>query len=835
MKFIFRIANRLGLSMLWTLPSYFLPTLGFSQSLEFQTVEVVAQTPLPSLNAKLQDTPTHVQLLNKDSAPLGGTNLVDVLNDNIGGISVSNATGNVYQNDVNYRGFQATSVLGAPVGLSVYFDGVRFNEPFGSIVNWDLIPMNAVSSVSLMPGSNPLFGLNTLGGAVAVNTKNGQDNLGSSLSVLGGAFGRKASKFDAGWIDSPHNTDYFVAANLDQQDGYRSFSSSRVFQGFGKARWQSDDLATKFELSLANANNVLNGTQALPMSMMGDPKQAYTAPDSVANQMTLINVKGSHWSSENDLFNGNLFFRQSNATSVNSNANLDDGCFDSNSDVIAKCQNLALNGTAPNSVAPNALGLKRFTGDINTDLIKARTTQESLGGSIQWTNLDNFKALSNAFTIGSAFDVSKIGFDQSTVLAQLIDHQALETGNLRYFFPSTTSASGTNVLDKVGLNANTSNFSIFSTDTLNLSEHWSTTVSGSFNLSNIIQTGSNQQTLNGDGGYSWTDPSSQVNFYNPTFIGSQYYSGTSLKTIAAPGSASSPTVSVASGQAGPQVNSLSGNHHYRRFNPAFGMNYNPTQSLGFFASYSESMRAPTPIELSCANPNSPCALPTGFNGDPDLRAVVAKTFELGARGKFNSKVSWSTAIYNTRTSNDIEFLYDTATTGYFNNVGSTERSGLELGIQSKSAPFKWSLNYGYVNAQYLTPFTTAQGVSVTSGSLIPGIAEQTLKIKASYRYSSDLTLGANWALVSGQFAHGDENNLDPRGKIPGYGVVNFDLHYYINDDLNLFGVLSNAFNHSYSTYAILGTNVYSGSAEQFRTPAAPRAFWLGANYSFGRH
>jgi outer membrane receptor protein involved in Fe transport len=294
-------------------------------------------------------------------------------------------------------------------------------------------------------------------------------------------------------------------------------------------------------------------------------------------------------------------------------------------------------------------------------------------------------------------------------------------------------------------------------------------------------------------------------------------------------------VSVASGQAGPQVNSLNGIHSYRRFNPALGVNYNPSQALGFFASYSESMRAPTPIELSCANPSSPCALPTGFNGDPDLKAVVAKTFELGARGKLNSRLSWSTAIYNTKTSNDIEFLYDTSTTGYFNNVGSTERRGLELGIQSKSDPFKWSINYGYVNAQYLTPFTTAQGLYVTSGSLIPGIADQTLKIKASYRFTPDLTLGGNWVLVSGQYAHGDENNQDANGKIPGYGVVNFDLHYKINDELNLFAVLNNAFNQNYSTYGILGTNVYSGASEQFRTPAAPRAIWMGANYSFGRH
>ncbi|WP_164281382.1 TonB-dependent receptor, partial [Stenotrophomonas indicatrix] len=89
-------------------------------------------------------------------------------------------------------------------GVSVYFDGVRMNEPFGSIVNWDLIPMNAMSSVNILPGSNPMFGLNTLGGALVVNTKNGKDNAGTSIEALGGSFGRRALSFETGIVDKAH-------------------------------------------------------------------------------------------------------------------------------------------------------------------------------------------------------------------------------------------------------------------------------------------------------------------------------------------------------------------------------------------------------------------------------------------------------------------------------------------------------------------------------------------------------------------------------------------------------------------------------------------------------
>lgn len=813
--------------------SWGLMSEGLAQNVTLEKVEVVATTPVNALGMQQQLIASDAQTLGTGVInPLITTNLADLLNDNIGSVSVSNSTGNGYQNDVNYRGFQVTSILGAPVGLSVYFDGVRFNEPFGSIVNWDLIPINAISSMTLMPGSNPLFGLNTLGGAVSANTKNGQDNPGSSLSVMGGSFGRKSLQFERGFSDEGHNTDYFLALNLDHQQGFRLYSQSEVAQWFGKGRWQSDDLATKLELSVTGANNFLRGTQALPLSMMDTPAMSYTWPDSVANQMTLVNFRGSHWAGENDLINGNLFFRQSNSQTINSNAALDDGCYASDGSLSVKCLNLAPNGTVNNSIATNALGLARYTGDINTSLIDSSTVQSTVGGSLQWTNLDALKGMNNSFTLGGAFDYSRIGFDQSSLLARLINYQTVETGNSRYFFPSTGSTSGSNLIDSVHLSAHASDVSLFSSDTLFLNEHWSAVASGSYNVSVLSQSGANQQNLNSDGGYSWTDPSSLINYYNPSFIGSQYLSGSTLKTIAAPGSVAASNVSVANGQAGPQVNSLNGDHHFERFNPALGLNYNPSKQLGFFASYSESMRAPTPIELSCANPNSPCALPTGFNGDPDLKAVVAKTLELGARGKMNPSLSWNVAIYDTRTSNDIEFLYDTSTTGFFSNVGNTQRKGFELGINSNAEPFKWALNYGFVNASFRSAFTTAQGVSVKSGDQIPGIANQTLKLRASYRFTPELSLGARGLLVGSQYAHGDENNQDPSGKVPGYVLVNLDLKYQLNEQLSLVVILNNAFNRTYSTYGILSTNVYTGTNEQFRTPAPPRALWVAAQYKF---
>jgi iron complex outermembrane receptor protein len=88
------------------------------------------------------------------------------------GVSLSSQTGNEFQLDFNYRGFVASPVIGTPQGLAVYQNGVRINEVFGDIVNWDFIPQNAINQLTLVP-SNPVYGLNATGGALAFQMKNG--------------------------------------------------------------------------------------------------------------------------------------------------------------------------------------------------------------------------------------------------------------------------------------------------------------------------------------------------------------------------------------------------------------------------------------------------------------------------------------------------------------------------------------------------------------------------------------------------------------------------------------------------------------------------------------
>jgi hypothetical protein len=157
------------------------------------TMEIVATTPLagtdlsPDQIAAPTQTASGAQI---DSS--GSLDLEDFLNRRFNGVYLNEMQGNPFQPDVNFRGYTASPLLGTPQGISVYLDGVRQNQPFGDVVSWDLIPQNAIESVTLMPGSDPLFGLNTLGGALSVQTKDGLSNPGVSGKLTYGSSGRKA-------------------------------------------------------------------------------------------------------------------------------------------------------------------------------------------------------------------------------------------------------------------------------------------------------------------------------------------------------------------------------------------------------------------------------------------------------------------------------------------------------------------------------------------------------------------------------------------------------------------------------------------------------------------
>ena len=158
---------------------------------ELSEIEVVGTSLLPGLEIEEEKLPYEVRSF--DSENLGNETslgITDVLNQSVPGVFTNEVQGSPYQGDVTFRGFRASSILGAAQGLSVYIDGIRINEPFGDVVNWDMIPEFALDNVSLIPGSNPMYGLNTLGGALSLTTKSGLSHPGKVARISFGSFNR---------------------------------------------------------------------------------------------------------------------------------------------------------------------------------------------------------------------------------------------------------------------------------------------------------------------------------------------------------------------------------------------------------------------------------------------------------------------------------------------------------------------------------------------------------------------------------------------------------------------------------------------------------------------
>jgi len=301
--------------------------------------------------------------------------------------------------------------------------------------------------------------------------------------------------------------------------------------------------------------------------------------------------------------------------------------------------------------------------------------------------------------------------------------------------------------------------------------------------------------------------------------------------------------------------SLTGNAHYERINPSVGLTFHPNDNYTTYASYSESNRAPTSIELGCSNEAQPCNLPTQMADDPPLEMVVAKTVEFGARGKIANNMSWNAAIYSGKNQDDILFVYANASNGlgYFTNVDETTREGIDLGFSGQFDDLSLEVNYGFVMARYGSDFTIANEVNTSSdgdaiqikdGDYLPNIPKHHMKIRANYRINPSWFVGATVSAFSKSYMMGNENqghdaSQGIQGETPGYAVMNLDSQYYIGENWQLSLKAINIFDNEYYTGGRLAetrvqTDRSFGNEREVASliPGAPRAAWLGLRYEF---
>ena len=297
---------------------------------------------------------------------------------------------------------------------------------------------------------------------------------------------------------------------------------------------------------------------------------------------------------------------------------------------------------------------------------------------------------------------------------------------------------------------------------------------------------------------------------------------------------------------------LDGNHSYVRFNPGLGLTYTISPAVALFASYAEANRVPTPSELSCASPTSPCTLANFFVGDPNLKQVVARTIEFGARGQVRLaprvSLTWNADLYRSNDQDDI-VLVGSATPGldYFRNVDRTRRQGVELSLQLSAPRWHAWLDYAFTDATFqtsltldspLNPAADANGqIHVAPGDRLPGVPQHRLNFGARYNVTPAWTLGLSGVVASGQYLFGDEANLTPA--TTPYVVLNANTSYRITPALQVFALVENALNERYVTYGTFSPTssvpnaIVPGATEtRSLSPASPIAAYAGLRMRF---
>ena len=736
-------------------------------------VVVIDSTPVPALGTPIDKYPGNVQ-----SVPAGDierqhpASFADALYRAFGSVNVNANQGNPWQNDLTYRGFLASPLAGSPIGLSMYLDGMRFNDGFGETINWDLLPQSAIAGIDLIPGSNPIFGLNTLGGALAVHTKRGHDFPGARLEASGGSFGRWNVTGEYGGSHGPF--DWFLTFNMLNEAGWREHSPSALGQVFAKVGYRTD--RTDLELAYGFADNSLIGNALAPESLLARDRNAvYTFPDETQNLMHLVNARGSRWLTDELLLSANAFYRSYQRRTENGDVEL--SCRDEEERLAFTADGRAVHLSqcaGPEDGLVHRRG-RPLEGDLERDaeaeFRATKTRTDDWGVTLQLSHKGRIFGLGNQVTGGVAYDGHRARFRQSEAEAEFVPR-----GN-------SVRVEQTEAFETaVDVRTDQQNVGVFLTDTLDITEWLSLTVGARYQRVRI-----RIRDESGD---------------NPD---------------------------------------LDGDHTFQRVSPAAGVTVRPLRGLTLFAAYAEGFRAPTAAELSCADPLAPCNLPNAFIADPPLDPVVARTYELGARGRVRAAgaLEWSVALFRTDLRDDILFTRtETTGAGFFQNVARTRRQGAEASLRGGAwRRLTYSLGYAFVDATYqsavtLASVTEAGGVAVRSGDRIPGIPRHNVKVAAEVAVLDTLWIGAEVVSVSDSYLRGDDGNDQPA--LSGYTLLNLTIRWAPIKHLEIWGRVDNVTNAEYATAGARNWNAFAEpiGVERFVAPGAPIAGWAGVKVRF---
>ncbi len=739
------------------------------------TVEIVGATPLLGSGVDRNKVPAQSNVVTgQDITRDGNADALRALNEAVPGVSLDAAAGNPFQPSLFYHGFQASPLQGNPQGLAVYLNGARFNQPFGDTVNWDLIPSLAVARMDLV-GSNPVFGLNALGGALSVEMKNGFTYPGAEIDLLGGSFAHYQGEFQYG-VRSGNVAVYAAGSGL-QEGGWRDLQSSDLGNFYGDLGWRGE--RGEVHVNVTAAQTRLNGPGTAPVQLLAvDPAAQFTAPNLITNKYTRVNLTGNYDVSDNTSLQGNAYYDYLLQKVYNGNVADASPCDDGSGFL---CVSPGVFATGRNG-APIADFLN---GGPYSDLDQQSTNTNGYGASLQATNHKEVLGRSNQFIVGASFDGGQTLFGASTQIGGLSLADRVFAG------PGITIDQAGGLIAPVRVGIANAYYGAFFTDTYDLTRLLSANVAGRYNLAQINLNDQIGTALTGDHTYGRFNPSAGLTYKILPAL-SLYASWAEANRAPTPAELS--CASAAS--------------------PC---------SLGNFFVGDPNLKQVVAhtVEAGIRAETHPF---TGARLTSDLalyHTTLADDIWL-VNSPIQGRAFFQNIGATRRQGFDIDFKL------------KTDRLLAWIAYSYVDATFQT----GFTELSENNPGADANGnIQVQPGDRLPGIPNNLFKLGVDYKVTDAWTIGGDAIAAAGQFLFGDEANLT--ALTPPYFVLNLHTSYQVTRNLQLFALLENAFDATYYTYGTFSPTasvpiVQAPGATDPRSysPAAPIAVTVGVRATF---
>lgn len=722
---------------------------------------------------------------SSDVTRSGSDDVQNVLQSRIPGVIVNDLQGNDFQTNVQFHGFEASPLNGVAQGLAVYENGVRINEAFGDVVNWDFLPSIAIADMTVMT-NNPAFGLNALGGSISISMKDGFNFQGVETDFRMGSFGRVQGAVQAG--QQVGNYAAYIAVEDIHDDGWRQFSPSDIRRMFADIGFKNHD--AEFHANFTGADNFVGAVTASPIELLDQSySSVFTNPQTTQNDMAMGSLNGSVNVSKTFNLSGVTYYRSFRQHHVDANGSNATPCA---SDPSVLCFD-NLDGTTTDPLLDQhgnpvitPPGGDNFVGEID------RTSQqaESFGGSLQGVEKAKLFGHGNQFLLGGSIDHGRVGYQTSAEIGS-IGPQFVITGDGQIVQNSD--------IEPVNITTTNTYYGVFFSDTFDVTDRLSLTAGGRFNYADIRlndNTGLAPE-LNGHSIYQRFNPMAGGTYQ--LLPGLTLYSGYSEANRAP----------VAAELACADPNNPCLIESFLTADPPLKQVVSRTAEVGLRG------------EIKSLGSNQKINWSVGYFHAQNSDDIINVASSINGRSYFQNV---GTTL---REGVDASIDYRNDRLYLFANYNFTDATfGSTFDVNSPNNPLNPSPGNDFIT-------------TVHPGDQMPGVPQHKFKAGFDYWLTHEWKFGGDLTAASNQIFFGDAANQNK--PLPGYAVVNLHTSYDVTKNVQVYALLNNIFDHHYATFGNY-FNIEDGTAASLgsidftdpRTvvPATPLAAYGGVKVRF---